>query len=212
MEAAAAAEFAANAARDPGFRVPAVIWPASGRRVLTLEWASGINLGDLPALRASGADLVRLSERIIQTFLTHALRDGFFHADMHQGNLKLGPDGALVALDFGIMGRIDAYTRRVYAEILIGFLHRDYHRVAAGPLRGRLRARATATPTPSPRRCARSASRSSARTRPASRWRGCSRTSSRSPSASACRPAPSSSCCSGPWSSSRAWRAASTRR
>ena len=84
----------------------------------------------MPALRATGVDLTRLSERIIQTFLTHALRDGFFHADMHQGNLKLGPDGALVAYDFGIMGRIDAYTRRVYAEILIGFLHRDYHRVA----------------------------------------------------------------------------------
>jgi ubiquinone biosynthesis protein len=130
MEASAAAEFAANTACDPGFRVPAVIWAASGRRVLTLEWVSGINMGDVAALKASGADLVRLSERIIQTFLTHALRDGFFHADMHQGNLKLGPDGALVTLDFGIMGRIDAYTRRVYAEILIGFLHRDYHRVA----------------------------------------------------------------------------------
>ncbi len=130
MEAAAAAEFAANTARDPGFRVPAVIWPASGRRVLTLEWETGINMGDLPALRASGADLVRLSERIIQSFLTQALRDGFFHADMHQGNLKLGPDGALITLDFGIMGRIDAYTRRVYAEILIGFLRRDYKRVA----------------------------------------------------------------------------------
>ena len=130
MEAAAAAEFAANTARDPLFRVPAVVWPASGRRVLTLEWASGINLGDLPALHASGADLTRLSERIIQTFLTHALRDGFFHADMHQGNLKLGPDGALITLDFGIMGRIDAYTRRVYAEILYGFLRRDYQRVA----------------------------------------------------------------------------------
>ena len=131
MEAAAAAEFAANTEHDVGFRVPAVVWPASGRRVLTLEWATGINLGDLPALQASGADLVRLSERIIQSFLTQALRDGFFHADMHQGNLKLGPDGALVVLDFGIMGRIDAYTRRVYAEILIGFLHRDYARVAA---------------------------------------------------------------------------------
>ena len=130
MEASAAAEYAANTARDPGFRVPAVIWSASGRRVLTSEWAAGINMGDLAALQASGTDLVRLSERIIQTFLTHALRDGYFHADMHQGNLKLGPDGALIALDFGIMGRIDAYTRRVYAEILIGFLRRDYHRVA----------------------------------------------------------------------------------
>ncbi len=130
MEASAAAEFHANTERDPGFRVPAVIWPASSRRVLTSEWVAGTPMGDVPALAERGVDLVRLSERVIQTFLTHALRDGYFHADMHQGNLKVGPDGALVALDFGIMGRIDAYTRRVYAEILIGFLHRDYHRVA----------------------------------------------------------------------------------
>ena len=129
MEAAAADEFRANADHDPGFRVPAVVWSASGRRVLTSEWVSGTPMGDVPALAARQIDLVRLSERVIQTFLTHALRDGFFHADMHQGNLKVGPDGALVALDFGIMGRIDAYTRRVYAEILIGFLHRDYRRV-----------------------------------------------------------------------------------
>ena len=130
MEASAAAEFAANTADDPGFRVPGVIWAASGRRVLTLEWVTGTNLGDIDALRARGANLERLGERIIQSFLTHALRDGFFHGDMHQGNLKLGPDDAIVALDFGIMGRIDAYTRRVYAEILIGFLRQDYRRVA----------------------------------------------------------------------------------
>jgi ubiquinone biosynthesis protein len=130
MEAAAASEFRAVTASDPAFRVPAVIWQATGRRVLTLEWVTGISLGDLAALRASGTDLVRLSELVIQSFLRHALRDGFFHADMHQGNLRLGPDGALVALDFGIMGRIDPYTRRVYAEILMGFLRRDYTAVA----------------------------------------------------------------------------------
>jgi ubiquinone biosynthesis protein len=130
MEAAAAAEFAANNLKDPDFRVPSVIWAATDRRVLTLEWVTGTNFGDLPALRERGVDLHRLSERVLQSFLTHALRDGYFHGDMHQGNLKLGPDGAIVALDFGIMGRIDAYTRRVYAEILIGFLRRDYHRVA----------------------------------------------------------------------------------
>ena len=96
--------------------------------MLTLEWASGVNLGDVQRCAPPASIKTRLSERVIQTFLTHALRDGFFHADMHQGTL--GPDGALVAYDFGIMGRIDAYTRRVYAEILIGFLHRDYHRVA----------------------------------------------------------------------------------
>jgi ubiquinone biosynthesis protein len=130
LEASAAAEFQANTGHDPAFRVPSVIWTASTRRVLTLEWVTGTNLGDLPALRARQLDLVGIAERIIQTFLTHALRDGFFHADMHQGNLKIGPDGALIALDFGIMGRIDAYTRRVYAEILYGFLRKDYHRVA----------------------------------------------------------------------------------
>ncbi len=130
MEAAAAAEFRKNTEGDPDFRVPAVIWAGSGRRVLTLEWVSGTNLGDVPAFLARGVDLNRLGERIIQAFLTHALRDGYFHADMHQGNLKLGPDGVIVALDFGIMGRIDAYTRRIYAEILYGFLHRDYNRVA----------------------------------------------------------------------------------
>jgi ubiquinone biosynthesis protein len=130
MEASAAAEFRANTEADGDFRVPGVIWQASGRRVLTLEWVSGTNLGEVEKLQARGANLHRLADRIIQSFLTHALRDGYFHADMHQGNLKLGPDGVLVALDFGIMGRIDGYTRRVYAEILYGFLAKDYQRVA----------------------------------------------------------------------------------
>lgn len=130
MEASAADEFRANTMKDEGFSVPEVIWAHSGRRVLTLEWVDGTKFGDVPALAARGADLNELSMRVTQTFLKVALRDGFFHADMHQGNLKLAPNGDIVALDFGIMGRIDAYTRRVYAEILIGFLRRDYRRVA----------------------------------------------------------------------------------
>lgn len=131
MEAAAAAEFRANTETDERFRVPEVIWPLSGRRVMTLEWAEGHSFSDTDSLKAQGVDLVALSEHVIEIFLKVALRDGFFHADMHQGNLKLAPNGDLIALDFGIMGRIDAYTRRVYAEILIGFLRRDYTRVAA---------------------------------------------------------------------------------
>ncbi len=130
MEAAAANEFADTTKDDDGFRVPAVIWTATERRVLTLEWMTGINVGNIPALRENGTDLIRLSERILQTFLTHALRDGLFHGDMHQGNLKLGEGNELIALDFGIMGRIDIFTRRTYAEIIIGFLQRDYTRVA----------------------------------------------------------------------------------
>lgn len=97
---------------------------------MTLEWAEGLPLGDNDALDAAGHDRVALSERVLQLFLQHALRDGYFHADMHQGNLKVAPNGDIIALDFGIMGHIDEYTRRVYAEILYGFIRRDYKRVA----------------------------------------------------------------------------------
>ncbi|MEM9049222.1 MAG: 2-polyprenylphenol 6-hydroxylase [Pseudomonadota bacterium] len=130
LEASAASEFRANTEEDEGFRVPGVVWHLSARRVMTTEWVNGVPMGDTEELRATGHDPRRIALTIVQSFLKHALRDGFFHADMHQGNLKLGTDGGVVALDFGIMGRIDAYTRRVYAEIIMGFLRRDYKRVA----------------------------------------------------------------------------------
>jgi len=81
-------------------------------------------------LDAAGHDRKQIGERILQLFLSHALRDGFFHADLHQGNIKVAANGNVIAYDFGIMGRIDEYTRRVYAEILFGFIRRDYKRVA----------------------------------------------------------------------------------
>ena len=130
MEASASAEFRANTMDDERFSIPRVIWPLSDRRIYTAEWVEGVSLGDVDALTVASANLPQLGSHIIQTFLNHALRDGFFHADMHQGNLKYGANGDLIALDFGIMGRIDEYTRRVYAEILIGFLRQDYARVA----------------------------------------------------------------------------------
>ncbi|MFT4149358.1 MAG: 2-polyprenylphenol 6-hydroxylase [Paracoccaceae bacterium] len=130
LEAASASEFAANTAKDAGFRVPKPHWGLSGKRVMTMDWAEGIPLGDIEALDAAGHDRVALGARVLQLFLSHALRDGYFHADMHQGNLKVGADGAIIAYDFGIMGQIDEYTRRVYAEILMGFIARDYRRVA----------------------------------------------------------------------------------
>ncbi|PYE84563.1 2-polyprenylphenol 6-hydroxylase [Pseudoroseicyclus aestuarii] len=130
LEAAAAAEFAANTAKDAGFAVPPVLWHLSGKRVMTLGWVTGLGAADVEAIEAAGHDRRLLGERVLQLFLSHALRDGFFHGDMHQGNLKIGPDGTLIAYDFGIMGRIDHYTRRVYAEIIFGFIRRDYKRVA----------------------------------------------------------------------------------
>ncbi|MBY6114063.1 2-polyprenylphenol 6-hydroxylase [Mameliella alba] len=130
LESAAASEFAANTKADKGFALPEIKWPWSGRRVMTMGWVEGVPLGDNAALDAAGHNRVALSERVLQLFLNHALRDGYFHADMHQGNLKVAADGNIIAYDFGIMGHIDEYTRRVYAEILFGFIQRDYKRVA----------------------------------------------------------------------------------
>lgn len=129
-EASAASEFAENTAGDDLFQVPLADWEFSGKRVMTLGWADGLPLGDNTALDAAGHNRTILGERVLQLFLSHALRDGYFHADMHQGNLKVAASGNIIAYDFGIMGRIDEYTRRVYAEILIGFIRRDYKRVA----------------------------------------------------------------------------------
>ena len=130
LESSAASEFADNTSRDEGFSVPRVRWHLSGRRVMTLDWAEGVGIGDNEALDAAGHDRSTLAARVLQMFLGHALRDGYFHGDMHQGNLKVAENGDLIAYDFGIMGRIDAYTRRVYAEILFGFMRKDYTRVA----------------------------------------------------------------------------------
>ncbi|NIZ14331.1 2-polyprenylphenol 6-hydroxylase [Phaeobacter sp. HF9A] len=130
LEASAASEFADNTAKDAGFQLPPVLWDLSARRVMTLGWADGLPIGDNDALDAAGHDRQALGERVLSLFLNHALRDGYFHADMHQGNMKVAANGNIIAYDFGIMGHIDLYTRRVYAEILYGFIKRDYQRVA----------------------------------------------------------------------------------
>ncbi|MES2145311.1 MAG: 2-polyprenylphenol 6-hydroxylase [Pseudomonadota bacterium] len=130
LESSAAAEFASNTAKDPGFVVPKPFWFLSGRQVMTMGWAEGINLADNASLDAAGHDRRVLASRVLTLFLNHALRDGYFHADMHQGNLKVAANGDIIAYDFGIMGRIDEYTRRVYAEIIFGFIRKDYRRVA----------------------------------------------------------------------------------
>jgi ubiquinone biosynthesis protein len=130
LEAAAASEIAENTREDADFRVPTVDWDRTASEVLTLEWIDGIRLSDHGALAAKGFDLPALGRNIIRSFLRHALRDGFFHADMHPGNLFVDDDGRIVAVDFGIMGRLGSKERRFLAEILFGFITRDYHRTA----------------------------------------------------------------------------------
>ncbi|WP_029349830.1 2-polyprenylphenol 6-hydroxylase [Bosea sp. 117] len=130
LEAAALSELAQNTQAEDDFRVPAVDWDRTGREVLTTEWIDGIKLNDLDGLRAAGHDLPALGRIVMQSFLRHALRDGFFHADMHPGNLFVDPEGRLVAVDCGIMGRLGPKERRFLAEILYGFITRDYRRTA----------------------------------------------------------------------------------
>ncbi|MEN8833993.1 MAG: 2-polyprenylphenol 6-hydroxylase [Pacificibacter sp.] len=130
LESSSAAEFHANTLNDEGFYVPKVDWALSSRSVMTLEWIDGITSSDLAAIDEAGYDRAKLGRIVLQMFLSHALRDGFFHADMHQGNLKIVSNGDVAALDFGIMGVLDAYTRRVYAEIIFGFIRKDYKRIA----------------------------------------------------------------------------------
>ena len=130
LEAAAAAELAEDMQGFNGYRIPKVYWSHTSERILTSEWISGVKLTDLEAVKAAGHDMSRLAHIIIQAFLTQAMHHGFFHADLHQGNLLVEDDGTLVAVDFGIMGRLSIKERRFLAEILHGFLTKDYVRVA----------------------------------------------------------------------------------
>jgi ubiquinone biosynthesis protein len=130
LEAAAMSEMAENIAGDPDFRVPTVDWRRTARRVLTSEWIDGTPIADHARLDAAGFDRKALGSTVMRSFLKHAMRDGFFHADMHQGNLFVDRQGCVVAVDFGIMGRLGTKERRFLAEILHGLITRDYKRAA----------------------------------------------------------------------------------
>lgn len=135
LEAAAISELSENIQGDKALesgnlRVPSVDWRRTAQRVLTVEWIDGIPIGDRERLLAAGHDLRGLGLTVLRSFLRHAMRDGFFHADMHQGNLLVDPAGNVVAVDFGIMGRLGHKERRFLAEILYGLINRDYKRAA----------------------------------------------------------------------------------
>ena len=135
LEAAAAAELAQNFAGDPDFRVPQVDWQRTSRRVLTTERIAGTSVDEREALEAAGFDVRAIVAKAARAFFNQVFRDGFFHADMHPGNLFVAEDGTLVAVDFGIMGRIDEPTRHALADMLIGFLGGDYAQVAEAHFR-----------------------------------------------------------------------------
>ncbi len=130
LEASAISEMTQNTENEADFRLPKVDWARTSRQILTTEWIDGTPLSDIAALKAKGFDLKALADTLIQSFLRHAIRDGFFHADMHQGNLFVDARGRLVAVDFGITGRLNEKERLFLAEILYGFITRDYMRVS----------------------------------------------------------------------------------
>jgi len=129
-EAASASELRENMIAEPGYFVPEIDWRRTARRVLTLEWLDGIKLNDREALIEAGHDCNQLAGTLVRAFLRQAVVDGFFHADLHHGNLFALPDGRIAAIDFGIMGRIDRRARMWLAEILYGLITGNYRRVA----------------------------------------------------------------------------------
>jgi ubiquinone biosynthesis protein len=129
-EGASASELRENMVAEPGYHVPEIDWRRTARRVLTLGWLDGIKLNDREALIAAGHDCQALAATLVRAFLRQAVVDGFFHADLHHGNLFALKDGRIAAIDFGIMGRVDRRARVWLAEILHGLITGDYRRVA----------------------------------------------------------------------------------
>ena len=174
FEAAAAAELAENFAGDDTFQVPRVDWTLTGRRVLTMESGASASPWTTagPSI-AAGLDPLAVLEKATGAFFRQVFRDGFFHADLHSGNLFVGADGNIVAVDFGIMGRLDRRARRHIGEMLLAFLNRDYRRAAEVHFEGRLGADGPVRGLPSPRPAAPSPSPSWTDRRTRSPWPAC---------------------------------------
>tara|TARA_X000001036_G_scaffold352068_1_gene333148 strand:- start:261 stop:1820 length:1560 start_codon:yes stop_codon:yes gene_type:complete len=130
FEAAAANELYENTKNDKGFNVPKIYWNYTTKKILTLDRVDGVSIREHEKLKELNIDLKTLAKNLIQHFLKQAVRDGFFHGDMHQGNLFVDQQGNIVPVDFGIMGRLDKKNRKFLAEILYGFIQRDYVKVA----------------------------------------------------------------------------------
>tara|TARA_B100001121_G_scaffold290228_1_gene289834 strand:- start:320 stop:1885 length:1566 start_codon:yes stop_codon:yes gene_type:complete len=130
FEAAAANELYENTKSDQGFIVPKIYWNYTTKKIMTLDKVEGVSIREIQKINELGVDLKKLAENLIQSFLTQAVRDGFFHGDMHQGNLFVNQEGNIIPVDFGIMGRLDKNNRKFLAEILYGFIKRDYVKVA----------------------------------------------------------------------------------
>ena len=130
FEGSAASELKKNTISDPKFKVPKINWDFTSRRILTSQKVDGISIKNISKIDEKNINKKELAKNIIQNFLRQAVGDGFFHGDMHQGNLFVDDEGNIIPVDFGIMGRLDVDNRKYLAEILYGFIQRDYEKVA----------------------------------------------------------------------------------
>lgn len=130
LEGAAASELSQNFENEPNFHVPTIYWELTSTKMLTMEWVEGFRIDDLKQIKAAGLEPSNMLKLLTRAFLLQVFRDGYFHADMHPGNLLMKADGTLCPVDFGIMGRIDRKKRIFLADTIIGFLTGDYERVS----------------------------------------------------------------------------------
>lgn len=130
MEGANSSELKDNLSHDARIYIPPVYWDLTTEKVLVTKWVDGISIYDALSIRGAGLDPVEISKRVAIMFFEQTYRDGFFHADMHPGNIFVTPDGQIALVDFGIMGRLATRDRISVAQILQGFLRRDYMQVA----------------------------------------------------------------------------------
>jgi len=135
VESANASRLRANFEGSTLLHVPKVYWDLTRRTVMVLERIHGIPIGNVEGLRAAGIDMRMLAHNGVEIFFTQAFRDGFFHADMHPGNIFVSPEGQYRAVDFGIMGTLGEKDKRYLAENFLAFFNRDYHAVADSHLR-----------------------------------------------------------------------------
>ncbi|MBI5783305.1 MAG: ubiquinone biosynthesis regulatory protein kinase UbiB [Gammaproteobacteria bacterium] len=135
VESANASRLRANFEGSSLLHVPKVYWDLTRRTVMVLERIHGIPISNIEGLKAAGIDMRQLAHNGVEIFFTQAFRDGFFHADMHPGNIFVSPEGQYRAVDFGIMGTLGEKDKRYLAENFLAFFNRDYHAVADAHLR-----------------------------------------------------------------------------
>ena len=129
-EAANASQIGRNFSGSTMLRVPKVYYDYCSESVMTMQWMDGTPIAEVAELQRRGVDLKRLARYGVEIFFTQVFKHGFFHADMHPGNILVDDEGCYIALDFGIVGSLTDYDKRYLAINFLAFFNRDYHRVA----------------------------------------------------------------------------------